>query len=338
MMCRGGGKGVGNKMKILNLLGCIIMWMPFSFAYTLDDVFKFPEWKTDYGWHYYMNERIRPYSVIIGPNETVLWIEWQAVAHRFDRMSYFASRNAYLEVGGIRLPYIGSRINGELQWTTDKNGYSEGWGWNNPEIGKSYFYNMVFRGSLPKSVRPLDEGSEVIRLVDPGHNGGRGYSFSDGFHILPDTSGALRYDGVSEMEYRQKFAEKSLPLEGIYESIGEKCWRVACVRQNDGTYRLVFLENGYHRYWSTGYVKAEMRPTAVPGLFKAKWWNQAFQVLNGVVIAFDGATMKVASSEVSLDNGTGEMIFLKMYPSASARVSVKDADVEIRDGTRFALK
>ena len=59
------GKGVGNKMKILSLLGCIIMWMPFSFAYTLDDVFKFPEWKTDYGWHYYMNERIRPYSVII---------------------------------------------------------------------------------------------------------------------------------------------------------------------------------------------------------------------------------------------------------------------------------
>ena len=319
-------------MKIACLFLCSVMCSASCLAYTLDDVFKLPEWKTDHGWfnNTNRNERVRAYSIIIGPKETVLWIELQATSRSCKRLEYYASRNAYLEVGGARLPYVGSRSNGKLHWTTDENGKPEGWGWNNPEEGKSDFYNMVFQGSIP-----LDDGFDTIALRDPGQNGCYGYGMW-GFRLKPDFSG-IKTCKMSEMDLRKQFSEKCQPLEGIYETADEKSWRVACVKQSNGTYEIEFLENGFHEYyWFEGDIKAVLRPTATPGLFKAKWWNQAFQVLNGVLISFDGATMKVACSGFPfLDNGTTEMVFLKMFPN-SAKASTVEA--KISEGTGFALR
>ena len=304
-----------------------------SIAYDLESVFHLTQWMTNDKWYENQDahERIRAYSVIIGPKETVLWIELQSTADSCERLEYWTSRSAYLKAGDVQLPYIGTRSNGKLHWTTKEDGRVAHWGWDNPERGKSYFFNLVFRGSLP-----LDDGFDSIELVDPGENGVRGYSLS-GFKLTPSYSGAKERN-ISEMELRKQFSRKCFPIEGIYESLGEKCWRVACVKNDNGSFVLVFLENGFHKYWSEGDIKAVMTPTATAGLFKAKWWNQAFHVFNGVVIVSDGATLKVAYNEFPLDNGNTEMVLMKMYPNSSNDSGVKDVNAQVSGGTGFALK
>lgn len=302
-------------------------------AYDLESVFNLTEWKTNHKWfeNEDYHERIRAYSVIIGPKETVLWLELQTMQDSCKRLKYWHSKSAYLKAGGIKLPCIGSYSDGKLHWTTDEYGSPIGWGWTNPQKGKSYFYNLVFRGSLP-----LDDGFLSVELCDPGENGVWGYGLS-GIELLPEWSGA-KTRRKSEMLLRRQFSKECVPMEGIYESLGEKCWRIGCVKNDDGTFELIFLENGYHKYWSEGDVKAELTPTASYGLFKAKWWNQAFQVFNGVLIAFDGAALKVTHHEFPLDNGNSELVFIKMYPYSSNESDVKDVNAQISGGTGFALK
>lgn len=76
-------------MKILNVLVCVVMFVSSGFAYTLDDVFKLPEWETDYGWFdsTKCEERVRPYSIIIGRKETILWLEIQTTSRSCKRLA-----------------------------------------------------------------------------------------------------------------------------------------------------------------------------------------------------------------------------------------------------------
>ena len=59
---------------------------------------------------------------------------------------------------------------------------------------------------------------------------------------------------------------------GIYEGIDQQGYRLACIKENND-YSLIFLgvKNNNGR-WKVGDVKAELRPSASSGLFKATWY------------------------------------------------------------------
>ena len=81
--------------------------------------------------------------------------------------------------------------------------------------------------------------------------------------------------------------------------------------------------------WTMGDVKAELRPSATTGLFKATWYMADKSKNDDTYIVFDGTTMKthVANEETT---------YLKMYPTATNGSGLA-ANGSSWSGTGFAL-
>jgi S1-C subfamily serine protease len=88
------------------------------------------------------------------------------------------------------------------------------------------------------------------------------------------------------------------------------------------------MSGGSSRCWEFGHVKAELRASAVLGLFKATWYMADFSENDNCIISFDGATMNVILSG-------GKSVYLKMYPQGST--SSSNNETEKWSGTGWAL-
>lgn len=304
----------------------------------LPEVFKLPVWGATNNWfHSEANhEWIRVNGLIAGPRETVVFLELQVDADR-KRLEYFASRNACLKVGDVKLPFIGHWENNErLQINLNADGIPSGWGWSNPEKGKSYFYNMVFAGRFPADLNP---GRYVpISLLD-NQGSVHGYSL-DGIMVSPPTKGR-HLSGISEMNLRQRLFHGTDPIEGIYETVGRNALRLGVVRTNNGAYQVLYLENGKHRWWGEGEVKATLVPTSTIGAFKAEWTDELFCKNPSALVSFNGTLMEVLGNEMPLDEGVEKMAFAKMWPQSDGpRDDAGDGDggPPVGTGSGFALK
>lgn len=133
----------------------------------------------------------------------------------------------------------------------------------------------------------------------------------------PDTSIHTDWDEQSLRTYWQKNGISE--NEGIYEFFecnhmewwGTNKFTVA-VKKEGMDYQIIYLKGTQEDpFWKVGDVKATMKSTAVPNLFKASWFMDSKRTNDNFFITFDAATMniKVKDQEV-------EATFLKMFPSS----------------------
>lgn len=140
--------------------------------------------------------------------------------------------------------------------------------------------------------------------------------------------------GLSEYSIKPKIDEVDDGIVGIYEQVGDQKYKLGCVLDND-TYKLVYLGSGSSfNHWRTGDVKAVLRSTATPGLFKADWRMSDKSLNPDAYITFDGMGMKtVITTKDGVENDT----YLKMYPTGSSS-GINPGKSSEWSGSGFALR
>lgn len=120
----------------------------------------------------------------------------------------------------------------------------------------------------------------------------------------------------SESELKKEITNTNDGICGIYEGTDASGYRLACIKSTGSyNYSLVYLgaKNNNGR-WTSGDVKALLRESATPGLFKADWYMADKRKQEDVYVTFDGQTMKMYASN-------SEVAYLKMYPTSSSESS-----------------
>ena len=134
---------------------------------------------------------------------------------------------------------------------------------------------------------------------------------------------------ISETEIKTIINSTNDGICGIYEGMDQQGYKLACIKENNN-YVLIFLgvKNSNPR-WKVGDVKAELRPSASSGVFKAMWYMADKSKNEDAYLVFDGTTMKtyVANEETN---------YLKMYPTATSNSGFA-ASGSSWSGTGFAL-
>ena len=140
--------------------------------------------------------------------------------------------------------------------------------------------------------------------------------------------------GLSEYTIKSRIDEVDDGIVGIYEQVGDQKYKLGCVLDND-TYKLVYLGSGEsYRHWRVGDVKAILRNTATPGLFKADWRMLDKTLNTDTYVTFDGVSMKTV---ISTDSGAENDTYIKMYPTGSSG-GINPGKSSEWSGSGFALK
>ena len=140
--------------------------------------------------------------------------------------------------------------------------------------------------------------------------------------------------GLSEYTIKTRIDEVDNGIVGIYEQVGDQKYKLGCILDND-TYKLVYLGSGEsYRHWRVGDVKAILRETATPGLFKADWRMLDKTLNTDTYVTFDGSSMKTV---ISKDSGAENDTYIKMYPTGSSS-GINSSKSSDWSGSGFALK
>lgn len=190
-----------------------------------------------------------------------------------------------------------------------------GEGYNFPGKKNKYHLNLFFD--------KIPAGCELLEVNE--NKGGWVWS---GIKINnPACSSPHKY--LTEAEIKNMISNSNDGVCGIYEGIDEQGYKLACIKEN-GEYFLIFMGvKTNDGRWSLGDVKAELRPSASVGLFKATWYMADKSKNDDVYIIFDGTTMKTHV----LDQETN---YLKMYPTATNGSGLA-TNGNTWSGTGFAL-
>ena len=145
----------------------------------------------------------------------------------------------------------------------------------------------------------------------------------------PDTSIHTDWDEQTLRAYWQKNGMSD--NEGIYDFFecndmqwwGNNKFTVAIKKENPD-YQIIYLKGTQDTpFWKEGDVKAIMKSTAVPNLFKASWFMDSKRTNDNFFITFDAATMEIKEKEQNIN-----ITFLKMFPSANHYTTKKPHDRE----------
>lgn len=137
------------------------------------------------------------------------------------------------------------------------------------------------------------------------------------------------HKSLSESEIKTIITNSNDGICGIYEGMDQQGYKLACIKEND-VYYLIFIGANFNNgRWIVGDVKAELRPSASTGLFKATWYMADKSKNENVYLVFDGSTMKtyVANEETN---------YIKMYPTSTGGNGIS-ASGSSWSGTGFAL-
>lgn len=258
------------------------------------------------------------YSVKLTDNYTFVTIELSPTYYR-KRMNFFASGFTRIEVG----PYYKIRLLGAL--SSDGKRYhscepDDGWGWSKCKVGEKYRYTLVFDGRIP-------HGHTTFTMIDD-YVEFHGYSFRNYTINNPDV---VEKTGYNDYSVKQHAADNNDGMTGIYEEVnGQHSYRLGCVQSGDG-YKLIYLSgSNVLTWWERGDLKACLKPTTTPGLYKATWYMLSKDVADEVYVGFDGSSMKVLMGE-------SESTYLKTYPSYSDIATIQPdawsgSGIEIENG------
>ena len=299
----------------------------------------FPYLQTDDNWEYDQNRKCwnRVAGVLAGPELTMLNIDFKVQDDKVKRLEYWWSRDAYLMADETKLPFIGAWIGNRVRFLTDENDKPLHFGWDNPRNGTIYTASLFFVGKLPIHAKR-------IALVDNRSYYSKAVGFTASFNMQSAVQDVTKsYNPrFSEMELRRRFYNSNDHIEGIYETLGDRAWRIGCVKDVNGTYELIFLNNGKHFFWYEGMHKATLIPSATHGVFKANWVSEYYDEKSGILVVFDDASMLVRAFQNTLDDEQQEMLFVKMFPDREQNSIIQDKGEEscpvISNGSGFALR
>lgn len=180
------------------------------------------------------------------------------------------------------------------------------------EFNRSYPLIKKQRVGVVIVFNAIPAGVEELSYVEPA------FIYFENIPIHnPDTSIHTDWDEQSLRSYWQKNGISD--NEGIYEFFecnnmewwGSNKFTVA-VKKEGTDYQIIYLRGTQDNpFWKVGDVKAIMRPTAVPNLFKASWFMDSKRPNDNFYITFDAATMDIKEKDQNV-----EATFLKMFPSA----------------------
>lgn len=181
------------------------------------------------------------------------------------------------------------------------------------ELDKFYYIYKKQQLDVVLAFRPIPVGIDRISYIEPNF-----IRFSNIQIENPDTSIHTDWDEDSLISWWSK--NEMSYIEGIYEFLdcdntewwGPNKFTVA-VKKDGRNYQVIYLD-GYrsNNFWKEGDVKAVMRSSAVPNLFKANWYLDTKRISDNIYITFDQAMMIIKEKEHNV-----EARFLKMYPTAS---------------------
>ena len=235
------------------------------------------------------------YSVELSDQYTFVTIELSPTYDR-NRMTYFTSGFTHIQVG----PYYKIRFLGAL--SNDGNSYhscepDDGWGWSNCKKGEKYRYTLVFDGRIPY-------GHTNFTMID-NYTEFHGYSFRNYTINNPDV---VEKTGLNEYSVKQHINDNNDGIVGIYEEVNGQTYKLGCIKSGDN-YKLIYLDgNSNLTWWKRGDLKALLKPTSTPGLYKAMWYLISKDVVNEAYVGFDGTSMKVLL-------GDTESNYLKTFPA-----------------------
>ncbi len=166
---------------------------------------------------------------------------------------------------------------------------------------KTYSFWLTF----PK----IPEGIESISIYEFGENGfrWRGIKIKN-----PDQT-----PRITENEIKNNWRSDGHDLvEGIYEVVsGNRVtkYKLAVIKANEtlkkeNVYKLIYLSGG-GRIWKEGNIKAVLKKTATPNLYKGEWYMADKSLSNDPIVSFERGKMKVLWT----DDGQ-EDLYLKLYP------------------------
>ncbi len=177
---------------------------------------------------------------------------------------------------------------------------------------------------------PIPFGINMISVIEPGGWSWINIEINNLSEPVPNIkSDSLSYDEW-EKELKQLISLQDDGVVGIYEGNN---YTLACI-QHDGKYKLINMIASEGLYWwKAGDIKAVLRSSATPGLFKADWYMANRSLNKEVFITFEKGGMNVV-----FDDG-GKNFYLKMFPSFdnNGNKNTHSANSEW-SGTGFALK
>ena len=268
-------------------------------------------------------------GIVFGDECIVLRLEMTPRRYK-TRMNFFWSRAAYLQIGNKQFPFVGHWQRGEgFYHSCDEDGYTLQRGWNAVEMGKGYGYYMVFQGHYegePKTFGLYDETPFGVAKTYGG-------TFSD---VKINVIRLSYYPTMTEEYLRDRILELG-GIAGIYQSLGENPWKVACFKNSSNEWVVVHLENGNHPWWVNYETKVKLERTASTETWMATIYDDQKDKVKGGIAVFDGASLTISAPR-NIDYLKNKMMFIKMFPSASDTSNSGGAGRVKGGGTGFALK
>ena len=267
-------------------------------------------------------------AIIFGDEYIVLRLEMTPRCYK-KRMNFFWTRAAYLQIGNKQFPFVGHWAQ-KLYYSTDEDGYPlEECGWNDVKMDESYWYSMVFKGHYEGEPTTFD-------LYD---NTPFGAAKSCGGSFRNAKINMVHLSVYSKMteEFLRECIIKAGGIAGIYQSLSDNPWKVACFEDSDKKWVIVHLENGNHPWWDNYETKAELERTASTGTWMATVYDDQKDEVKGGVAIFDGASLTITAPK-NIDYLKNKMMFIKMFPAGQDSNKSGEMGRVKSGGTGFALK
>ena len=130
-----------------------------------------------------------------------------------------------------------------------------------------------------------------------------------------------------EQDFKNYFSSSDYHVyEGVYEG---DSYKVGVKQGQDGNFYLIYFDGAVNTNdWTEGDVKAILRPTATPAIFKATWFGMWKNSLNYTIIFKDGLM-------TTYNENKEEKIYIKLYPALLGKQEDRSNEWS---GTGFALK
>ena len=182
-------------------------------------------------------------------------------------------------------------------------------------IDPIFGYSWDFQFDMPNSEDRFDK--KMRELVSPAWNYNSDNLIKRKFY----------WSNWKEQEFKNYFASSDYhAYEGVYEG---DYYKVGVKQGTDGNFYIIYFDGAENTNdWWEGAVKAILRPTATPSVFKATWFGMWKDSMNFTIIFKDGLM-------TTYDEDKEEEIYIKLYPALLGKQEGKSDEWS---GSGFALK
>lgn len=179
-------------------------------------------------------------------------------------------------------------------------------------------FSLIFP-PLPNGVNKIDLITDKVKV----------YGISIRPVVRSKQKDEIKRVAETEDDINQLVINSTIDIAGFYESLDYSSTKLAVV-QDKGSVCIIYVsENNSVGTWKCGEVKASLRSTALPNVFKADWYSVDKKMKN-VVITFDAVSMSIEFS----DGGSSQ--YIKME-GVKGNTVIGNEGSSIWTGTGYAI-